>query len=69
MRQKTPLEKVLDELQSKQLNELYSAFSPAAKSMYQMKKAFVDAGFTEEQAMEIVVADYLDNKQIAREAN
>ena len=69
MRQKTPLEKVLEELQGKKLNETYEAFKDAARFMYQQKKAFVDSGFTESQAMEIVVADYLDNKQIAREAN
>ncbi|PEM30145.1 hypothetical protein [Bacillus wiedmannii] len=69
MRQKTPLEKLFNELENKHLKEVYDAYKGAASMMYQMKKAFIDAGFTENQAMELVVSDYLANKQIAREEN
>lgn len=64
MRQKTPLEKLFDDIKNDKNKEMYDAFKEVGYMMHTQKKAFVAAGFTENQAMEIVIADYLDNKHL-----
>lgn len=64
MRQKTPIEKLFEEIKADKNKEMYDVFKQCADILHTQKKAFVAAGFTESQAMEIVIADYLDNKHL-----
>lgn len=61
MRQKTPIEELFESLQNKENKKMYDAVRPAAEMMFQQKKAFVDSGFTEAQAMELVLNYWITN--------
>ncbi|QWH09516.1 hypothetical protein [Bacillus mycoides] len=60
-----PFANMFTEIKNEQLEETYQNYKTLAEMMFQMKRALVDAGFSEDQALEIVIADYLDNKHTA----
>ncbi|PEM64413.1 hypothetical protein [Bacillus toyonensis] len=66
---KDALGEVFAEFERKQRKEVYDAFKGIAAMMHEQKMAFVDAGFTDSQAMEIIIEDYLDNKRVNKEEN
>lgn len=63
--EQSPFDNMFSEIKNEQLEGLYQNYKNIAEPMLEMKRAFVDSGFSEEQALEIVIADYLDNKHTA----
>ncbi|MED1403884.1 hypothetical protein P4U07_13790 [Bacillus mycoides] len=65
LEKENPFGNMFAEIKNDELEEMYQNCKNIAEPTFQMKRALVDSGFTEEQAMDIVIADYLDNKQRA----
>ncbi|MBY0597703.1 hypothetical protein [Bacillus bingmayongensis] len=63
--EQNPFDNMFSEIKNEKLEELYQNYKNIAEPMFRMKRALVDSGFSEEQALEFVIADYLDNKHIA----
>ncbi|MBO1583142.1 hypothetical protein [Bacillus sp. XF8] len=65
LKKENPFVNMFDEIKNEKLEELYQNYKNIAEPLFQLKRALIDSGFSEEQALEFVIADYLDNKHIA----
>lgn len=62
----SPFDNMFSEIKNDQLNQVYEGYKTIGEMLFNMKEGLVAAGFAEEQAMDIVIHEYLEQRAEAK---
>ncbi|MEK5197365.1 hypothetical protein MHI49_28530 [Bacillus sp. FSL M7-0884] len=65
-REQSPFDNMFSEIKNDQLNQVYEGYKTVGEMLFNMKAGLVAAGFTEGQAMDIVIQEYLEQRTEAK---
>ncbi|MDV6040346.1 hypothetical protein N7X28_28425 [Bacillus sp. SM-B1] len=61
-----PFDNMFSEIKNDQMNQVYEGYKTVGEMLFNMKEGLVSGGFTEEQAMDIVIQEYLEQRAEAK---
>ncbi|MFY0167310.1 hypothetical protein P3K79_28200 [Bacillus anthracis] len=61
-REQSPFDNMFSEIKNDQMKQLYEGYKAVGETLFNMKEGLVAAGFTEEQAMQFVIREYLEQR-------
>ncbi|MCC2352026.1 hypothetical protein [Bacillus pacificus] len=64
--ERSPFDNMFSEIKNDQLNQVYEGYKTVGEMLFNMKEGLVAAGFTEGQAMDIVIHEYLEQRAEAK---
>lgn len=65
-REQSPFDNMFSEIKNDQMKQVYEGYKTVGEILFNMKEGLVAAGFTQEQAMDIVIQEYLEQRAEAK---
>lgn len=63
----SPFDNMFSEIKNDQLKQVYEGYKTVGEMLFHMKAGLVAGGFSEEQAMELVIQEYLEQRAESKE--